>query len=212
MDLELILKPQDKRADTVANLALARSFVTYNPATLQRILDFFRTERVSTSPPKPNQRSLPTPGTSPLAHNSLCIGVRLILLCLHQMGIEGEMLQAVDFSALSAQAAARVEQARQAAQQQLAAAFKQKPKLAMRLFLEAPTIAIPCPATFDSQSKPQSLFSQEPLLISTPNTLLDHCSVFRPEVVPCTCLQSMAGMNWSKSNRHERLACAKQRR
>lgn len=54
-------------------------------------------------------------------------------------------MQAVDFSALSAQAVARVEQARQAAQQQIAAALQQKPKLALRLLFEAPKIAIPVP-------------------------------------------------------------------
>lgn len=51
----------------------------------------------------------------------------------------------MDFSTLSAQAVARVEKARQAAQQQIAAAFQEKPKLALRLHLEAPKIAIPIP-------------------------------------------------------------------
>ena len=56
-------------------------------------------------------------------------------------------MQAVDLSAISAQAVAQVEKARQAAQQQLAAALKSKPKLALRLFTEAPKIAIPVPAS-----------------------------------------------------------------
>jgi len=63
-------------------------------------------------------------------------------------------VQAVDFSALSAQTVARVERARQAAQQQIAAAFQEKPKLALRLRLEAPKIAIPVPSTFDDQGAP----------------------------------------------------------
>ena len=54
-------------------------------------------------------------------------------------------MQAVDFSALSAQAVAQVEKARQAAQQQIAAAFQSKPKLALKLQLQAPKIAIPVP-------------------------------------------------------------------
>jgi hypothetical protein len=59
----------------------------------------------------------------------------------------------VDFSALSAQAVAQVEKARQAAQQQIAAAFQEKPQLSLRLHLEAPKIAIPVPSTFDDQGK-----------------------------------------------------------
>ena len=51
----------------------------------------------------------------------------------------------MDFSALSAQAVAQVEKARQAAQQQIAAAFQSKPKLALKLQLQAPKIAIPVP-------------------------------------------------------------------
>ena len=59
--------------------------------------------------------------------------------------------QAVDLSALSAQAVAQVERARQAAQQQITAALQSRPKLALRLFLEGPKIAIPVPATQDGQ-------------------------------------------------------------
>lgn len=46
MDLEFIQKPQDQRADTVLNVQLAPSYVTYNAATVQRIIDFFHTEEV----------------------------------------------------------------------------------------------------------------------------------------------------------------------
>lgn len=61
------------------------------------------------------------------------------------------VFQAVDFSALSAQAAAQVERARAAAQQQLADALKSKPRLALRLFMEAPKVAIPVPTTAEGQ-------------------------------------------------------------
>ena len=47
MDIEFILKPQDGRADTVVNVVLAPSYVTYNGKTVQRIVDFFHTEEVS---------------------------------------------------------------------------------------------------------------------------------------------------------------------
>ena len=60
-------------------------------------------------------------------------------------------MQAIDLSALSAQAVAQVEKASQAAQQQLAAALQNKPKLALRLYLEAPKIAVPIASTPDGQ-------------------------------------------------------------
>ncbi|KAK9819963.1 hypothetical protein WJX72_004515 [[Myrmecia] bisecta] len=61
--------------------------------------------------------------------------------------------EVVDLSALGAQAVAQVERARQAAADQLAAAIKQKPKLALRLQLDAPKVALPVPATADGQGK-----------------------------------------------------------
>lgn len=65
----------------------------------------------------------------------------------------------MDFSALSAQAVAQVEKARQAARQQIAAAFQQKPKLALKLQLEAPKIAVPVPETSSSGGmKPQQMY------------------------------------------------------
>ena len=59
----------------------------------------------------------------------------------------------MDFSALSAQAVAQVEKARQAAQQQIAAAFQSKPKLALKLQLQAPKIAIPVPDNYGTGGK-----------------------------------------------------------
>ena len=46
LDVQFIQKPQDQRADTVLDVSLAPSFVTYNPATLQRITSFFQTDEV----------------------------------------------------------------------------------------------------------------------------------------------------------------------
>ena len=60
-------------------------------------------------------------------------------------------LQAVDLSALGAQALAQVEKARKAVAEQLAAAMNQKPKLDLTLELDAPKIAIPVPATEDGK-------------------------------------------------------------
>lgn len=47
LDLELVLKPQDGQADTVLNLNLAPSFVTYHKKTVERVSQFFKTETVS---------------------------------------------------------------------------------------------------------------------------------------------------------------------
>lgn len=46
LKLEFIQKPQDGRADTVLNLAIAPSFVMYNGQTVKRVTDFFHTEEV----------------------------------------------------------------------------------------------------------------------------------------------------------------------
>ena len=62
-------------------------------------------------------------------------------------------LQAVDLSALGAQALAQVERARKAAAEQLAAAIRQKPRLDLSLELDAPKIAIPVPATVDGRGE-----------------------------------------------------------
>ena len=61
------------------------------------------------------------------------------------------LTQAVDLSALGAQALAQVEKARKAAAEQLASALTQKPKLDLTLELDAPKIAIPVPATEDGR-------------------------------------------------------------
>eukprot|EP00884_Botryococcus_braunii_P010315 jgi/Botrbrau1/19285/Bobra.0073s0028.1 len=53
----------------------------------------------------------------------------------------------LDLSALGAQAIAQVERAQKAAREQLAAALNRKPRLILRLQLDAPKIAIPVPAT-----------------------------------------------------------------
>ena len=63
------------------------------------------------------------------------------------------LLQAVDLSALGAQALAQVERARKAAAEQLAAAIRQKPRLDLSLELDAPKIAIPVPATVDGRGE-----------------------------------------------------------
>ena len=55
--------------------------------------------------------------------------------------------QAVDLSALGAQAAVSVERARAAAREQLAAALGQRPRLALRLELDGPKVAVPVPGT-----------------------------------------------------------------
>ncbi|KAK9834254.1 hypothetical protein WJX81_000411 [Elliptochloris bilobata] len=97
--VQLVQAPQDGSADTAVRLALAPSYVTYLPAAVERVLDFFRTE------------------------------------------------QAVDLSALGAQAAAGVERARAAAREQLAAALGTRPRLALRMELDGPKVAVPVPAT-----------------------------------------------------------------
>ena len=62
-------------------------------------------------------------------------------------------LQAVDLSALGAQALAQVEKARKAVADQLAAAMNQKPRLDLTIQLDAPKIAIPVPATEDGKGQ-----------------------------------------------------------
>lgn len=57
------------------------------------------------------------------------------------------MGQELDLSALGAQAVAQVERAQRAAREQLAAALNRKPRLVLRLQLDAPKIAIPVPAS-----------------------------------------------------------------
>lgn len=44
--VQLVQQPQDGSADTAVRLALAPSYVTYLPAAVERVLDFFRTEQV----------------------------------------------------------------------------------------------------------------------------------------------------------------------
>ena len=63
-------------------------------------------------------------------------------------------LQAVDLSALGAQAVAEVERRRKQAAAQLAAAMQHKPKLALHARLEGPKIAVPLPAGPDGQGSP----------------------------------------------------------
>ena len=72
-------------------------------------------------------------------------------------------MQAVDLSALGAQALAQVEKARKAVAEQLAAAMNQKPKLDLTLELDAPKIAIPVPATEDGKGISQSLIALDRL-------------------------------------------------
>ena len=53
--------------------------------------------------------------------------------------------QVLDLSAIGAQAIARVERAQRAARDQLAAAMNQRPRLALKLELEGPKVAVPVP-------------------------------------------------------------------
>ena len=46
LDLEFILKPQDGSADSVLNLNLAPSFITYNKGAVEKISKFFQVEQV----------------------------------------------------------------------------------------------------------------------------------------------------------------------
>ena len=46
LDLEFILKPHDGSADSVLNLNLAPSFITYNRSTIENITEFFKTDKV----------------------------------------------------------------------------------------------------------------------------------------------------------------------
>ena len=84
--------------------------------------------------------------------------------------------QALDYSALSAQAVARVEQARKAAQQQIASVLEAKPKLAMRLFLEAPKIAVPVPSSDGSPGE------QETATAVCLNSRRSFCSQFHATI------------------------------
>lgn len=59
----------------------------------------------------------------------------------------GWHLQALDLSALGAQAIAQVDRARKIAKDQLAAALTKRPRLSAKLFLDAPKVAIPVPST-----------------------------------------------------------------
>ena len=47
VQLGIVQNPQDGSADTAISLALSSSFITYSPATLQRLQDFFHIEEVS---------------------------------------------------------------------------------------------------------------------------------------------------------------------
>lgn len=44
-----VQKPQDKSADTILKLGLSPSYVTYNPTSVGRITDFFKTGQVGTT-------------------------------------------------------------------------------------------------------------------------------------------------------------------
>lgn len=46
MRLEITQHPQDESADAAVHMALSPSYVTYNPVTVQRVMDFFKTEEV----------------------------------------------------------------------------------------------------------------------------------------------------------------------
>lgn len=50
MEVELIQAPQDGSADTIVNLVLAPSYITYHAATVERLLGFFHTEQVPCPP------------------------------------------------------------------------------------------------------------------------------------------------------------------
>ena len=46
MKLAYTQRPQDGSADAAVHLILAPSYVTYSAATVERVMDFFRTEEV----------------------------------------------------------------------------------------------------------------------------------------------------------------------
>ena len=60
----------------------------------------------------------------------------------------------LDLSAIGAQAIARVERAQRAARDQLVAAMNQRPKLALKLELEGPKVAVPVPSTGEEGAAP----------------------------------------------------------
>lgn len=47
MAAKFVQKPQDGRADTVVELSIAPSFITYNAKTLERVMEFFHSEEVT---------------------------------------------------------------------------------------------------------------------------------------------------------------------
>ena len=63
------------------------------------------------------------------------------------------MVQAMDLSALGAQAVAQIDRARQAAKEQLQAALDQKPKLLLHVSLDAPKIAVPVAASSSGEGE-----------------------------------------------------------
>lgn len=46
MKVKYVHKPQDESADAKVWVALSPSYITYNPATIQRVQDYFKSEEV----------------------------------------------------------------------------------------------------------------------------------------------------------------------
>jgi hypothetical protein len=214
MRLALTQRPQDGSADAAVHLILAPSYVTYSPATVARVADFFRTDevgclfrnsclaealsngatllrrgcavqlcrlelilevflagagccpvtkavhlwRIQHHPcyacmQNGRQADMPSaPLTS--VHDSCCLQHNQAMQaaapqarCMTLPDLGRMCAQVLDLSALGAQAIARVEAAQRAARDQLAAAMHQRPKLALKLELEGPKVAVPVPAS-----------------------------------------------------------------
>ena len=61
MRLALTQRPQDGSADASVHLVLAPSYVTYSPAAVARVSDFFRTDEVCGSCPAAALQLTPAP-------------------------------------------------------------------------------------------------------------------------------------------------------
>lgn len=151
MRLEYVQHPQDESSDAAVHFVLAPSYVTYNAVTIQHVQDFFKTEEVWPNHLWPACLSEPSRITDQLRH-----GPQSWRSLRHATSQQCAHMQVMDFSALGAQAVARVESAQRAARDQLIAAMNQRPKLSLKLELEGPKIAVPVPAS-GSQGEAQGL-------------------------------------------------------
>ena len=89
-------------------------------------------------------------------------------------------MQVLDLSAIGAQAIARVERAQRAARDQLVAAMNQRPKLALKLELEGPKVAVPVPGTGEEGALQAHGFH-----LALPHTSLCLTYKSTPGAAPC---------------------------